>query len=572
MKQVFDVCDLSDHVIVCGLGHMGYRISCLLTKLGRPGVAIARKANASWIDSIESSFGVLLGDAREDAVLRRAGIDRASAVFAVTDDDLTNVSIALDARRLNPKVVVIVRISDQRLAMHFEKAAHIDRGLSAPSLVMPAFVAASLGGTARGSFEAGGVRWTLDDVELPADLGSREATVAAWSNRLGGAPIVLHRGDETTLHPEAAQPAMPGDRLLLVSPVRSDPHRGRRAGTASPVRRRFGRAYSLGIVLREWWQDVPLSLRAAMGILAAFIALSVVVFRFALDMPWIDALYFVMTTITTVGYGDYSLKESSPWLMLYGSFVMLCGAAILAVLFSIVTDLVLQRRLRDFVSRATARREGHAIVAGLGNVGFRLVQSLVQHGESVVAVERRPDGDFVQAARELAPVVLGNAATEETLHKAGAAGAKVVIAATDDDLTNLSIGLAAKQARADCRVVVRIFDSTLAEKMKRELGVDAVLSMSAAAAPTFVGAALCRGALYGVALDECLVVAFHRTLAANDLCVGCSADRMADDEAAMWIRSAGAAGYRRAAAGDRLAPRDDVLGVWWRPFQPRGAS
>ena len=48
-------------------------------------------------------------------------------MFAVTDDDLTNVSIALDARRLNPKVVVIVRIFDQRLASHFEKAAHIDR-------------------------------------------------------------------------------------------------------------------------------------------------------------------------------------------------------------------------------------------------------------------------------------------------------------------------------------------------------------------------------------------------------------------------------------------------------------
>ena len=227
MQQVLDACDLSDHVIVCGLGHVGYRISCLLTKLGRPGVAVARKAAASWIDSIESSFGVMLGDAREDAVLRRAGIDRAAAVFAVTDDDLTNVSIALDARRLNPKVVVIVRIFDQRLASHFEKAAHIDRGMSASALVMPAFVAAALGGTVRGSFEAGGVRWTLDEMELPADAGVGEVTVAAWCNRLDGAAIALHRGEETTLHPDAAQPALPGDRLLLVAPMRGEPGKAR---------------------------------------------------------------------------------------------------------------------------------------------------------------------------------------------------------------------------------------------------------------------------------------------------------------------------------------------------------
>ena len=42
-------------------------------------------------------------------------------------------------------------------------------------------------------------------------------------------------------------------------------------------------------------------------------------------------------------------------------------------------------------------------------------------------------------------------------------------AATDDDLANLSIGLAAKRAGPRAAWSVRIFDSTLAEKMRQGL-------------------------------------------------------------------------------------------------------
>ena len=32
----------------------------------------------------------------------------------------------------------------------------------------------------------------------------------------------------------------------------------------------------------------------------------VVVYHFALGLPWVDSFYFVVTTMTTVGYGDIS--------------------------------------------------------------------------------------------------------------------------------------------------------------------------------------------------------------------------------------------------------------------------
>ncbi len=154
--------------------------------------------------------------------------------------------------------------------------------------------------------------------------------------------------------------------------------------------------------------------------MVGLIAASVVVFHRALKIPYVDSFYFVITTISTVGYGDYNLQCAPSWLKLYGCVVMICGVALVAMFVGLITDLVLQMRLRDVISRGSSRSKGHVIIAGLGNIGIRLVQQLLDHGERVVAVERDED-EFVQAARELAPVVLGNARMKETLRKAGAA-------------------------------------------------------------------------------------------------------------------------------------------------------
>ena len=266
--------------------------------------------------------------------------------------------------------------------------------------------------------------------------------------------------------------------------------------------------------------------------------------------------------------GDYSLKEAPAWVKFYGVFLMLCGAAIVTVLFSLVTDGVLQLRFRDFLGRRRGTLRNHVIVAGLGKIGYRLVQDLVRNGESVVAIERRSDAEFVQAARERVPVIIGNAKASETLRKAGVIEAKAVLAVTDDDLANLSIGLATRRASATARVVLRIFDATLAEKMEQGLGVDAVLSVSGAAAPTLIGSVLCREVRQGIVLGSGLVLVFHRQLEAGTSSAGASGCPGEQKDTLLWVKPAGAARYRRASASYRPAEGDQVLGVRCYPLQP----
>ncbi len=60
----------------------------------------------------------------------------------------------------------------------------------------------------------------------------------------------------------------------------------------------------LGRGLRNFWHD-PAG-RAVLGLAGTVIAISTVFYRLVEDMRWIDALYFSVITVSTVGYGDIS--------------------------------------------------------------------------------------------------------------------------------------------------------------------------------------------------------------------------------------------------------------------------
>lgn len=570
MTATIDTQSLSGHLIICGLGHVGYRCLCLLARLGKHGVVITRETSEEWRLDAESRFSVVIGDARDEKLLRQAGIERAKAIVVVTNDDLANVSIALDARRINPDIAIVVRLFDQALAGHLEKSVKIHRALSASALAAPAFVAAVSGAAMRGSCTTDGVCCHIEQHVVESGSSPAGTTYGQWAAKTAHVVLALDRGEQTMLRPDGNTEILPGDRVTAVGFVGG--RENRTPASRGSERCRAGisawRAFWVGV--REWWRDAPVALRTALIALLTVVVLSVGVFHFAHGLSLVDAFYFVVTTITTVGYGDCNLMEAPTWLKLYGSLVMLCGAAIVATLFSIITDLILGTRFRDVLARSCSQFKGHIIVAGLGNIGFRVVKELVQSGETVVAIEQRETGEFVRAARELVPVVLGNAKTEETLRRAGMAGAKAIVAVTDDDLANLSIALAAKRGHGSCRVVVRLFDAKLAEKMQQGLGIDSVLSVSGAAAPTFVGALACPDIVQGLVLRNCLVAVFHRVIGAGAPCLGRKAIDMGENQSALFVKRAGAAAYDTATPQVELQEGDEVIAAQWVRFSSGG--
>ena len=106
---------LNGHYIVCGIGRVGGYVADELLKTKREFVVV--DMDPANLEAHEARTGhriLLHGDASEDEVLRRAGVDRAAGVFAVTNDDSKNLVVSLSAKQLNPVVRVVARVHDRR--------------------------------------------------------------------------------------------------------------------------------------------------------------------------------------------------------------------------------------------------------------------------------------------------------------------------------------------------------------------------------------------------------------------------------------------------------------------------
>jgi voltage-gated potassium channel len=146
---------------------------------------------------------------------------------------------------------------------------------------------------------------------------------------------------------------------------------------------------------------------------------------------------------------------------------------------------------REWVAIMAKASKNHVVLCGLGNVGFRVLENLVAMDLQVFAIERDPNGQFVDRAKQLgAEVLIGDARTNELLASTNLQDARAVIVATDDDLANLEIALDVREMRSDIPVVMRLFDQRLAQKVRTTLGVTVSVSTSKVAAPLLAAAAL----------------------------------------------------------------------------------
>lgn len=102
---------LDNHYIICGYGRMGRIICREMTQHGATFVVVERIPEV--FASIEKEFLSLQGDSTQDAVLKEAGIERASGLISVLSTDADNLYVVLSARGLNPKLRIVARASDE---------------------------------------------------------------------------------------------------------------------------------------------------------------------------------------------------------------------------------------------------------------------------------------------------------------------------------------------------------------------------------------------------------------------------------------------------------------------------
>ncbi len=487
------------HVVVCGLDGVGLRVVEQLRLSGEQVVVVDDAPDARRLLIVtELGAAHLAADPRRTTALENANLATATALVCAAGSDLKNLEIALLARRLYPDLRVVVELGNASLGRALARVTGPDSILDPATLAAPTLAESCLDLRAR-PFPIDGEAFELRELTAPRDSSLR---------LLFGdlAPIAVVPADpaaEMQVCPGRDLHVSAGDRVFVIGTPEDLAGRGVVEMTRAPHRRAPLRPIgTLRRYVHGFVAESERAMRLTLGALFGIAVLSVVLLKIGYrnvdgrHMSLLDSAYFTTETLTTVGFGDFFFARQHDWLRVWAIVLMILGATLVTVLYAMLTNLLVSRRIAQSLGRQLATRmHDHVVLVGLGSVGLGVLEHLVAAGQPVVVLERDEDNRFLARARELdVPVVFGDSTVPASLDAVGIDRARAVAVLTSSDLANIETGLVVDDLLAERRtevpVVLRIFDRDLAHTVETGFGFHFVRSTAALAAPWFVGAAL----------------------------------------------------------------------------------
>lgn len=204
---------LKGHVVVCGAGRVGYRVVEQLRALGQEVAVVDKREDAAFVSTLRDlHVPVLVDDLRSPATLERLNVRAASAIVCATDDDLANLNSALDARRLNPRIRVVMRLFDDDLVAKVRDAFQAE-ALSSSAVAAPAMAVTALDPRVEHSFPVGPHLMVVSRFMVGERLSG--LTLSAVRDDHGALALSLRREERDELHPRGSTALQPGDVVVL---------------------------------------------------------------------------------------------------------------------------------------------------------------------------------------------------------------------------------------------------------------------------------------------------------------------------------------------------------------------
>jgi len=211
--------------------------------------------------------------------------------------------------------------------------------------------------------------------------------------------------------------------------------------------------------------------------LIALVLIGMAGFHFLEHWSWFDGFYMVLTTITTIGYGEvHPLSQAG---RVFNSFIIITGVGLVLLFFGGATQALLEFELQSVFGRRRMDREisrlsHHYIICGAGRVGRSVARELARKPLPFVIV----DSSQEKLARYSAEgwLTLGGDATQaHVLRELRIEQASGLVAATTTDATNIYIILTARSLNPDLTIIARASEEE-AEKHLLKAGADHVVS------------------------------------------------------------------------------------------------
>ncbi|NEQ21415.1 MAG: potassium channel protein [Microcoleus sp. SIO2G3] len=169
------------------------------------------------------------------------------------------------------------------------------------------------------------------------------------------------------------------------------------------------------------------------------------------------------------------------------------------------------------------------IVCGLGRTGYKIFSLLKQQGAAVVGISDRllpNEGDSI---------VIGDLRAASTLRRAGVEEAQTLILSNDDDALNLAVLTQARVINPRIRIVNRLFNTSLGDRLDQTLPDHVSMSVAALAAPVFVFAALGNQAIGQLRLFNQTWPIYEEYIHDNHPWIGRPLSELWDDRSRMLI-------------------------------------
>jgi voltage-gated potassium channel len=194
-------------------------------------------------------------------------------------------------------------------------------------------------------------------------------------------------------------------------------------------------------------------------------------------MPFIDAIFMTVTTMSTVGYRE--VRELHTAGRVFTMALIVFGVGTTLYLLTIVAETLLEGHLQDFWGRARMQRNidelsGHVIVCGYGRFGRAVCDELARQDVERVIIDSDPAVESELIAAGAAHIV-GSALSDEVLERAGIARARAIVIATPSDPDNVFVTLSAREKNPHVRIHAR-GETEAGLRRLRLAGADQVIS------------------------------------------------------------------------------------------------
>ncbi|MBC8509035.1 MAG: NAD-binding protein [Anaerolineales bacterium] len=205
------------HVVLVGLGHLGFRVANHLHSMGQDVVVIDVDPKADLVQSVKDlGIPVIADDSTREAALRAAVVPEARAIILCTQKDGLNLQVAMKARTLNPNIQVVIRIFDDDFANALrEQFGFVAFSTSATS--SPIFAAAAAGVDMTRPITVEGQALCLASLQVTLQSKVNGLSVEDIERDFDVSVVLLRRKDEgPDFHPAPDRQIMVDDTLAVL--------------------------------------------------------------------------------------------------------------------------------------------------------------------------------------------------------------------------------------------------------------------------------------------------------------------------------------------------------------------